>query len=211
MLASNYADIHKFPDAEFLQIVAGMRRLLPVCNALATASSANNIHLMQEIDEGVIQLVKDCGKKLTNTLGKRVPGAPPPGNTGVLPAQVIVRRTILPPGAPAQWSPAKAGPNAGLVPQKAPPASNPQPGPANSVNDPAQSGPIPQTNVPATSRRITRSAAKASHPTNTHSTPAQITSPTGNRPTQSQPADPMNLFYMLAQIAQGALPGNSLS
>ena len=209
MLARNYADICKFHDVGFQQIVAGMRRLLPVCNALTTASAANKIHLMQEIDEGVIQLVQDCGKKLPNTLGKRVPGAPPPGNPGVLPAQVIVHGTILLPGAPAQWGPATAGPNAGLVPQNAPPANNPQPGPANSVNDPAQSRPIPQTNVPGTSRRITRSAAKAAHPTNTHSTPAQITSPAGNRPTQSGPADPMNLFRMLAQIAHGALPGNS--
>ena len=100
-LARNYADIYQFPDAEFQQIVADMRRLLPVCDALATASAANNIRLMQEIDEGVVQLVKDCGKKLTSTLGKRVRGAPQPGNPGVLPAQVIVRGTILPPGAPA--------------------------------------------------------------------------------------------------------------
>ena len=120
MLARNYADIHKFPDVEFEQIVAGMRRLLPVRNVLATMPAANNIHLMQEIEEGVIQLVKDCRKKLTNTLGKRVPGTPPPGNPGVLPAQVIVLGTILPQGAPAQWGPATAGPNAGLVPQKLP-------------------------------------------------------------------------------------------
>ena len=102
MLARNYADIHKFPDAEFRQIVAGMRRLLPVSNVLATVSAANNIHLMQEIEEGVIQLVRVCGKKLTNTLGKRVAGTAPPGNPGVLPAQVIVLGTILPPGVPAQ-------------------------------------------------------------------------------------------------------------
>ena len=69
ILARNYDDIYQFPDAEFQQIVAGMRRLLPVCDALATASAANNIRLLQVIDEGVVQLVKDCGKKLTNTLG----------------------------------------------------------------------------------------------------------------------------------------------
>ena len=213
MLAMNYADIHKFPDVEFQQIVAGMRRLLPVCNVLATVSAANNIYLIQEIDEGVIQLVNDYGKKLTNTIGKRVPGAPPPGNPGVLPAQVIVRGTILPPGAPGQWGPAMAGLKAGLVPQNAPPVNNPQPGPANSVNAPVQSRPIPQTNVPGTSRRITLSAAKAqaAHPTNTCSTPAQTTSSAGNCPTQSKPADLMNLFRILAQIAQGALPQNSLA
>ena len=46
MLARNYANIHKCPDSEFQHIVAGMRRLLPVCNGLATASAANNILLM---------------------------------------------------------------------------------------------------------------------------------------------------------------------
>ena len=122
-----------------------MRRLLPVCDALATASAANNRRLMQEIDEGVVQLVKACGKKLTSTLGKRVLGAPRPGNPGVLPAQFIVHGTILPPGAPAQWGPATAGPNAGLITQNAHPASNQaQPGPTNPAKNPAQSGPMAQ-------------------------------------------------------------------
>ena len=39
--------------------------------------------------------------------------------------------------------------------------------------------------------------------------PTQITSPTGNRPTQSRPADPMIFFRVLAQIVHDALPGNS--
>ena len=77
------------------------------------------------------------------------------------------------------------------------------------MNNPAQSGPVPQTNVPGLSRRITRSAAKATHQTNTHSTPAQITFPAGNRPTQSGLAELMNLFCILVQIAHSILPGNS--
>ena len=105
MLARNYDEIYQFPDAEFQQIVAGMRRLLPVCDAGATASAVNNIRLLQEIDEGVVQLVKDCGKKLTNTLGREVRGAPGPGNPGDPPEQVIVHGAILPLGAPAQWGP----------------------------------------------------------------------------------------------------------
>ena len=166
MLARNYDDIYQFPEAEFQQIIAALRRLLPGCDALATASAANNIRLLQEIDEGVVQLVKDWGKKLTNTRRKRVRGAPRPGNPRVPPAQGIVRGAILPPGAPAEWGPPTAGPKAGLIPQNAPLASNQaQPGPAHPVNTPAQSGPTPQTNVPSTSRRITRSTAKAAHPT----------------------------------------------
>ena len=102
MLARIYADIYQFPDAEYQQIFTGMRRLVPVCNALAMASAAHNIPLIQEIDEGVIPLVKECGKKSTNTPGKEVRGAPRPRNLGVLPAQVVVHRTILPLGAAAQ-------------------------------------------------------------------------------------------------------------
>ena len=41
--------------------------------------------------------------------------------------------------------------------------------------------------------------------------PAQITSPAGNRLTQSGPADQMNLLRILAQIVHGALPENSLA
>ena len=168
---------------------------------------------------------------------KQVRGGPWPGNPGVPPAQVIVHGAILPPGASAQWGPATAGPNVALIAQNAPLGSNQgQPGPAHPVNNPAQSGPTDQTHVPRTSRRITRSTAKAAHPTNifcmlaqfahaslrnsstqsgpghptnTHRTPAQITSPAGNRPMQSGPADPMSFFGTLAQIAHGALIGSS--
>ena len=117
---------------------------------------------MQEIDEGVIQLVKDCEKKLTSTQGKRVRGAPRPGNPGVLPVQVIVHGTILPPGAAAPWGPETARPNAGLISQNVLPASNQaQPGPSHPASNAAQSGPTAQTNVPVKSRRITLSSAKA--------------------------------------------------
>jgi len=56
------------PDVEFLQIVAGLRQLRPAYDELATASAANNIPGMGEVEEAVVQLVKDCGKKLTNTI-----------------------------------------------------------------------------------------------------------------------------------------------
>ena len=69
MLARGYiSDNWHFPDAEFQQIVGGMRILKPACDELATASAANNRASMQEIDEAVLQLVKDCGKKLANTI-----------------------------------------------------------------------------------------------------------------------------------------------
>jgi len=60
MLARGYqTDLHHFPDAEFLQIVAVFRQLRPACDELATAFAANNIPGMQEVDEAVVQLVTD--------------------------------------------------------------------------------------------------------------------------------------------------------
>jgi len=44
MLARGYqTDLHHFPDAEFLPIVAGFRQLRPACDELATACAANDI------------------------------------------------------------------------------------------------------------------------------------------------------------------------
>jgi len=91
-------DLYHFPDAEFLQIVAGSRQLRPACNEHVTASAANDIPGMLEVDEAVVQLVKDCGKKLTNTINLKnklflqVPGVPP--------VQVIVPNILLPANAP---------------------------------------------------------------------------------------------------------------
>jgi len=74
--------------------------LRPACDELATAPAANDIPRMQEVDEAVVQLVKNCGKKLTNTikipnkLFRQVPGVPP--------AQVRLLDMLLPPNAPAR-------------------------------------------------------------------------------------------------------------
>ena len=136
MLAWGYiSDNWHFPDAEFQQIVEGMRRLKPACDELATASAANNMASMQEIDEAVLQLVKDCGKKLANTI--RTNNHVPPPGPGVPPAQVIVRPMLLPLNPPpqCQWSIATAVvPNTSPVGQNAPLAN--APGPAQKVPAP---------------------------------------------------------------------------
>jgi len=136
MLArGDISDNWHFSDAEFRQIVEGMRRLKPACDELATASAANNMASMQEIDQAVLQLVKDCGKKLANTI--RTNNHVPPPGPGVPPAQVIVRQMLLPLSAPpqCQWSIATAVvPNAGPVGQNAPLAN--APGPAQNVPAP---------------------------------------------------------------------------
>jgi len=122
MLARGYiSDNWHFPDAEFQQIVQGMRRLKPACDELATASAANNMASMQEIDEAVLQLVQEYVKKLANTISTN--NHVPPPTPGVPPAQVIVRPRLLPLNAlrQCQWSIETAVvPNAGPVGQSAP-------------------------------------------------------------------------------------------
>jgi len=95
MLAMGYiSDNAHFSDAEFQQMVAGMRRLKPACDELATTSAANNMASMQAIEKAVLQLVKDCRKKLTTTI--RTNNDVPPPCPGVPHTQVIVNRILLP-------------------------------------------------------------------------------------------------------------------
>jgi len=95
MLARGYISGNwHFRDAKFQQIVEAIRRLKPACDELATASAANNMASMQEIDEAVLQLVKDYGKKVANTI--RTNNYVPPPCPGVPPAQPIVRPMLLP-------------------------------------------------------------------------------------------------------------------
>jgi len=146
MLARGYiSDNWHFPDAEFQQIVAGRRRLKPACHELATASAANNLGSMQETDEAVLQLIKDCGKHLTKT-SETNNHVPPPG-PGVPPAQVILNPILLPLNAPpqCQWSIETAVPNTGPVVQNAPQAN--APGPAQNVPAPP-ANPQVQNNPP---------------------------------------------------------------
>jgi len=108
MLPRGYLeDLHHFPDVEFPQIVTGMRQLRPACNELATRSAANDISIMQEVDEAVIQLIKDCDKKLTYTIKrpkKRFPLVP-----GVPPGLVRVPDILLPANTACNWFPWGSG------------------------------------------------------------------------------------------------------
>jgi len=147
MLARGYiSDNAHLPDAEFQQIVAGMRRFKPGCDELATGSAANNMSSMQVIDETGLELVKDCGKTLTKTI--RTNNDMPPSGPGLPPAQVIVNPILLPLNAlpQYQWSIATAVPNTGPVGQNASQANAPGPAqnvPAPPVNPQAQNNPPP--------------------------------------------------------------------
>ena len=79
-------------DTNFLPIAESMRRLRPVCNPLATASAGNNETGKHDIEEAVVHIVKDCARKLFNTV--KTQGARP-GQLGVLFAQMMVLEILL--------------------------------------------------------------------------------------------------------------------
>jgi hypothetical protein len=157
MSARNFANLNTFPNAEFVAIVEGMRRLRPACDALVRAHAANNIPQARLIDEAVVQLTRDSGKKFTTTLLHHPPPPPPKGAPQVIPAHIMVDARFLPPGAPGHWDPTMAAPNAANVPAHpappiAPPANAPVAAPViqfQPINAPAGPGnpPAPAANV----------------------------------------------------------------
>ena len=108
LLARNFTPLANFPIADFQEIVAGMRRLLLACDRLATASAANNILNMNQADEGIVQLVKNCIDKLITTMNRHAQkvandqAVSPIGQPEVPPALLNVSALLLPPGARAQ-------------------------------------------------------------------------------------------------------------
>jgi len=126
MLASGVRKIRTFPDHHFHQIVTAMRTLRPACHSLVTAAAANNRAVMRQIDEAVVQLVKDGGVKLRTTVKNHSTGLAPLGQNGVFYDQIMLRDWLLPRNAPDLWGPATTLPNPRPVPQNVPPAFPPQ-------------------------------------------------------------------------------------
>jgi len=130
LLGRNFTPLANFAIGEFEQMVTGMRRLPPACDQLATKSAANNVPLMREADKAIVQLVKDCMSKLTNTINKQLQvvakGQPAPalGQPGVPTALVIVPPLLIPLAAAMQWGLATGDPNPATLPQNALPAIN---------------------------------------------------------------------------------------
>ena len=137
-----------FPDADFLPICTGIRTLRPACDLIVSAVAANDMHRLEDIEEAVVELVKDSCRKLNdpNNKGKMIVPSPV-----ILPEQDVVHASLLPPGAPNQWGAATTIGNAGQLPPNPPPAHVPagrQPGQA----PPGAAGPnVPavQGNIPA--------------------------------------------------------------
>jgi len=103
-----------YPDADFLLMYTEMSALLPTCDLIATAVAANNQAYIMNVEERLVDLIKDCGKKLQDTK-KRANCVL--ANPGLALAQVTLDATLLPPGAPVLWGSATLLPNPGQLPQ----------------------------------------------------------------------------------------------
>jgi len=137
-----------FPDADFLPICRSMRTLRPACDLIVSAVAANDMHRLEDIEEAVVELVKDSCQKLNDTNNKGKIVVP---NPAILPGQVVVHASLLPPGAPNQWGAVTTIGNPGQLPPNPPPAHVP-PGGQLGQAPPSSAGPnVPaaQVNVPA--------------------------------------------------------------
>jgi len=68
MTARNFVLVNdkpaSYPKADFLPIYTGMRALLPACDLIATAIAVNNQAHITDVEEALIDLIKDCVKKV---------------------------------------------------------------------------------------------------------------------------------------------------
>jgi len=111
-----------FPDADFLPIGTGMRTLRPACDLIVSAVAANDMHRLEDIEEAVVELVKDCCWKLNDTNNKGKIVVP---NSAIPPGQVIVHASLLTPGAANQCGAATTIGNPGQLHPNPPPAHVP--------------------------------------------------------------------------------------
>jgi len=56
-----------FADADFLPIYTCLRTLPPACDVIVSAGSVNDMHGLEDIEEGVVELVKESCRKLNDT------------------------------------------------------------------------------------------------------------------------------------------------
>jgi len=137
-----------FPDADFLPICTGMRTLRPACDLIVSAVAANDMHRLEDIEEAVVELVKDSCRKLNDTNNKGKMVVP---NPAIPPGRVVVHASLLPPGAPNQWGATTTIGNPGQLPPNPPPAHVPAGGQLRQA-PPGAAGPdVPakHVNVPA--------------------------------------------------------------
>ena len=126
MIASGFAPAGRtardFPDADFLPICTGIRTLRPACDLIVSAVAANDMHRLEDIEEALVELVKDSCRKLNDTNNKGKMVVP---NPAIRPGAVDVHVSLLPPGAPNPWRAATTIGNPGQLPPNPPPAHVP--------------------------------------------------------------------------------------
>ena len=116
MLARGFMKITTFPDHHFRQIVTGMRALRPACDSFGTAAAANNMAHMRQIDEALVQPVKDSVVELRTMVKKGSTRLAQLGQHGIFYDQIMIRDRLLPPNISDKGGPATTVPNPGLVP-----------------------------------------------------------------------------------------------
>ena len=173
-----------FPDANFLPICTGIRTLRPACDLIVSAVAANDMHRLEDIEEAVVELVKDSCRKLNDTNNKGKMVVP---NPAIPPGQVVVHASLLPPGAPNQWGAATTIGNPGQLPPNPPLAKVPaggQLGQASNVH-------AAQLNVPAAGQ-LTQAPPGAAGP---NVPAAQVNVPTARQLGEAAPgADGPNVL-----------------
>jgi len=91
MIARGFASAGRtakdFPDADFLPLCTGMRTLCPACDLIVSAVAANDMHLLEDIEEAVVELVRESCRKLNDTNNKGKMVVP---NPAIPPGQVVV-------------------------------------------------------------------------------------------------------------------------
>jgi len=115
---------------------------------MVSAVAANDMHRLEDIEEAVVELVKDSCRKSNNTNNKgkmRVP------NPAIPPGEVIVHAALLPPGAPNRWRAETTIGNPGQLPANPPPGHVPSGGQLGQAPRGTARPNVPagQVNVPA--------------------------------------------------------------
>jgi len=111
------------------------------------AVAANDMHHPEDIEETVVELVKDSCRKLNDTNNKGKMGVP---NAAIPPGQVVLHASLLPPGAPNPWGAETTIGSPGQLPPNPPPAHLPAGGQLGQA-PPGAAGlnvPAAQVNVP---------------------------------------------------------------
>ena len=106
-----------YPGVDFLPMYTGMWALLPASDIIANATAANNKAHKTDVEEAVVDVIKDCVKKLQDT---KTGANGVLANPGLAPAQETLDPTLLHPGAHVPWGSATVLPNPGHLPQNPP-------------------------------------------------------------------------------------------